>query len=532
MRFDFEPCGGAPYSPIYRAQIAGDPRLAPLIGRLSGLSDLRSRAEAIDARWRGDRGMLAAALAAYQTEIGGNVAAARRLGESGAVAVVAGQQAGLFTGPLFAIYKALTLLDLARRCEAALDRPVVPVYWVASEDHDFDEVASTWGDDAAGEIVRLTLPRPAGAGRRSVGDLELRAEDAVRLQQRLVGLVPQPDPRARARLEGCWCPGQGLAGWFARQLAALFAERGLVILDPMLAPLRRAALPLASLAWERAPDVEAELAAGAERLQRVGFGAALEPEPGHTHLFARLDGERQLLLHRQGVAVTRQGERVDVAALAPDELSYGVALRPVVEAVLLPVLAHVSGPGEVAYQAQIGGVFATLGVDAPPVVPRLGLTLVPPDAAPFAAAGAGLRRLRGEPLVLVDQVLARESGLDVAARFAAEQADMRARYAALERDLTEVSPSLAGIVRANLERVLAQLDYLERKARQHRRRGHREFVRAAAAARNRLFPRGRLQEQALNVWPFLLRFGVVWLDSLCDALPSAPGHHVARWTAD
>jgi bacillithiol biosynthesis cysteine-adding enzyme BshC len=527
--FRFEPCGAAPYPAAYRAYVDDFARLGPFFAHPPDGAGLQRRASELDARWRGERGRVAAALAEYQERVGGDAAAARRLADPRALAVVAGQQAGVLTGPLYTVYKAVTVLRLAAACEAALGRPVVPVFWVASEDHDFGEVASTWAADAAGDLVRLSLPPTPGAGRRSVGDVPVPAA-AAHLIERLVRLVPAPDPAACARLAGAWCPGQSLADWFARQMAALFAPRGLVLLDPMLPALRRLAAPLGALAWERAADVEAGLRAAGERLRAAGFEPALAAEPGHTHLFARVGGERQLILRRDGRAVTRRGEPVDPAALPPEDLSYGVALRPVVEAALLPVLAHVSGPGEVAYQAQLAGVFAALGVDPPVVVPRLGLTLVAPEDALFAAGPGTLRRLRAEPTAVVDEALAAEAGLDIGARFEEERAALRARYAALAGDLAGVSPALPRLADANLARLLAQVDYLERKARQHRRRSRREFVRAAAAARNRLFPRGRLQEQILNAWPFVLRFGLGWLDELCEAAPLNPGHHVARWS--
>lgn len=457
-----------------------------------------------------------------------------RLGQDGTLVVVTGQQAGLLGGPLFTTYKAMGALATAAAAEQLLGRPVVPVFWVASEDHDFSEVRQLRLAAPDGALVQLALP---GSGDfRSAGDIPVPPE-ARHLIGELEALFP---PTATG---GAFAAGlreslrrlqrPTLAGWFTQQLHLLLGDRGLLFYDPMLPGLRACSAPVLAGAASRAAAAGQAIAEAGALLRQVGYAPGLELEPDHVHLFVYHDG-RRLALHAVDGRVRTRGGEVDLPLTdlarrvleQPTAFSPNVALRPVVQDFTLPVLAQLGGPGEVAYLAQLDGVFRLWDRPAPIVSPRPGATIVLPedDAALQRCDGPALEALRADVTAVVERAVASRSTLDLDAVFAAERSAVRERYARLQQLLQELSPHMAAIVRGNAERVLFQLEYLERKAHQHRRRAHRDLATALRQAAGRLFPGGALQERNSCVYAYVFRWGADFLEALAQAVAAEKVH--------
>jgi bacillithiol biosynthesis cysteine-adding enzyme BshC len=505
-----------------------------------------ARADEVDAAWAepgaaSRRRKLADALIAYVRAIGGSpaqVAAAERLGDPRALVVVTGQQAGLLTGPLLTIYKAVTALRVAADLEARVQRPVVPVFWIASEDHDFAEINQVRAVDAAQRPVRLRLPPLPN--RRSVGDIPVPAA-ARHLVGAAVSLLPPEAADAdavqwlRSTLDASLKGRESLATWFARLLSTLFPDQGLVLLDPMLPALRELAVPVIARAIAQAPAVNSALAEAASALRAAGLAPGLALEPDHLHVFYHDEHERVALFHHGAEGVrARHGEvafspeaYARAVADRPGAFSPGVVLRPVVQDAILPTLCQISGPGEAAYLAQMKRVFPLFGRSMPMIFPRLGATLaLPEDLAAAASVDLELGDLRGDRWRhAVESVVGARSRLDVAERFEAERAAVRERYEVLAHDLAGgVAPALRQIAERNGAHALWQLDYLERKAIQHERRRERSLLRAVEGAAHRLFPNGHLQESTQSVVPYVLRFGPGIVRDLLAAVPLHQGH--------
>ncbi|MBX6377313.1 MAG: bacillithiol biosynthesis cysteine-adding enzyme BshC, partial [Clostridia bacterium] len=453
----------------------------------------------------------------------------------GALAVVTGQQAGAATGPLYTLYKAVTAVALARVLAAALERPVVPVFWVASEDHDLHEIATIHVLSRRGQVRRLSLPVPGG--RRPSGSVPVPA-GARRFVGELLEVCEGPwREEAAIALAETARAASSLADWFARLMAWLFRGTGLVFLDPMDPALRALLAPFFLDALVAREAVGRELRSATARLQARGYEPALTCDDDQVHLFLLDEGGERVALFwdgdgyadRDGRLFLGVAELARLAGNAPHRLSTDVVLRPVAQDVLLPTLAYVAGPGEVAYLAQLGGVYRVFGQEMPIIYPRLSLTVVPPEAATAMEAyavrpGAGPEELDArlaEVMRQVDRV-----GLDHL--FATHRARVEEAYAHLLARLAEVSPHLPDIGRGNLERVRRQIDYLEKKAWQHHRRRHREVARAFALVSHTLRPLGQMQERVLNGLPWVARGGRGFIEDLLTA-PLTPGHHLARW---
>ena len=507
----------------------------------------QSRAADVHRMWGGSEGdtrrrAVVSALQACLQPLGGPRPAQERtlsaLGRGDALVVVTGQQAGLLGGPLYTLYKALGAVIMAETASRALGCPVVPVFWIASEDHDWSEISHAEVVAADGDVVRLVLP---GSGDfRSAGHIPVPPE-ARRLVGQLTALCPPSPagaPLAARVLEGLRRPGRiTLAGWFGWQLQDLLGDTGLLFYDPMHPALRGLAAEVFAGAGERHAEANARISAAGEAMTRAGFAPGLHFDADHVHLLTYVGG-RRVALHADSGRICTRDRQFDCAAeqLAdrvradPTLFSPNVALRPVVQDFTLPVLEQLGGPGEVAYLAQLGGVFALWDRPMPIVGPRPGATLIlPRDAQALSVAGARPEEVRADLQQVLDRAAAKGSPVDLDALFAAEREALDARYTRLGAGLHGVSPHMAEIVRGNAARVRHQLDYLERKARQHLRRSQRGLATELRAAAARLFPAGALQERTVGPYPYLFDLGPGLVARIREALQGAPGPFGRHW---
>jgi bacillithiol biosynthesis cysteine-adding enzyme BshC len=405
---------------------------------------------------------LVAVLRAQQASLTGSPAVAAHLDALGAgnTAVVAtGQQVGLFLGPLYGFYKAAAAVAVARALAAESGVRCVPLFWLQTEDHDFAEIAAATVADRDGKPRRLALADDDA--RISIAHRVLGPEIAGLLDELGEALPAGPAAdETLALLRAHYRPGQSPAAAFAGALSALFAEDGLLILDPRDARVAALAAPVYRRTIGEAPALEAALTARVAALGAAGFETQIEIRSGCALLF----------FHRGGVAgpryrLQRDGEGdgwilsgceedavSDEALLSaidrePLRLSTSALLRPIVQDSILPTAAYVGGPGELNYFAQLGPLFAHFGLPPPLVVPR----------ARFRCVDARTRRLLGHVGLAPDDVgrprrelYARLAPADTAPAGLPDPSAVRAQLAAqieaadaLARSLATAVPSLA-----------------------------------------------------------------------------------------
>lgn len=477
----------------------------------------------------------AAAAAALLAPAGAAAAPAGRareaLLEGRALAVTTGQQPGLFTGPLYTVYKALTAVALAEALAARWGRPVVPVFWVAGDDHDFAEIdhCAVLGADGGARTVRLR-ERPAGspmlpAYRENVGP-EVEAALAA-----LEEALPPSDFRAEtlAWLRGAYRPERSVAEACAAAVAELLAPHGVVVCRGWDASLKAAAGGVVVEALRSARALDAALAAEAARLQAEG--ARVQVAVGEGMALAMLegrDGRDRLRIAGDGFALRRSGEAVALAEVEriaredPGRLSANVLLRPVVEAHLFPTTAYVGGPAELTYLAQVGPLFAHLAVPRPVPVPRLSGALIE------AKVEKVLERFRLAPadLAAPEGALASALARDALPSEAAEalaglRAALRERYAGVEAAAVRIEPTLERPLETARNQALHGVDEVEKRLVAALKRTNEQALQQVARARANLYPAGEPQERVLTAASFLARHGRPLLDALLDA---ARGH--------
>lgn len=482
-------------------------------------------------------------LAAYQESLAAAppaVLAARRLGEPETLAVVAEGRPGLLTGTLATIYKAVTAVKLARWAEDCLQCPVVPIFWMLSDDHQLAAATHTVVVDRRGRLGRVDLELNCRPG-EPLGRVRLDRGAALRAAGTLEALAEHGPhgPAVRAFLTGSSLTGaRTVADWFARLLAGLFSRHGLVVVDPLAAGMALVARPVLQQALVRRESLLRELKAAAGRLQRRGYRPLLAPSPGYTGLFYVHRGIRRGLLWQDGSVSDRYGEvRFSVTDLArrlenrPEEFGPGAVLRPLIHAAMFKVVARVAGPTECALLAQMRDVFPLFSRELPVVHPRLSLTLVETReqdlwqhyGLTFDAVIDGLdQHLREE--------LARRDHLALPALFQAQREAVHSSFVPLEPALSRLEPSLSALGRRIAGRMVAQVDYLEKKAVRWHRREQQGVVEHFRQLNNRLCPGGSLQEDVLNPFPFLIRNGFGLVDRLLGA-PLDRRHQLAFFKA-
>lgn len=445
----------------------------------------------------------------------------------GTLVVTTGQQAGLFTGPLYTIFKALSAAALARVLQEQFACPVKPLFWVPGDDHDFDEVASARWVTEDGALRSVRLPhRPPDAALRPMWREPLGPEVAG-LREELVSALPGSVHRTEVAewLARHYQPGATVAGAYGRALAELLAPYGVVCLDSTHAVCKRAAAPWLLRAAREAGPLEELLVAAADRFRARGDAVPVEVGDRATLLF--LDdrhGRDRLIRDGDGFRTRRGGDRYSLADLEavatsePTRLSPNVLLRPVLESALLPTVAYVGGPGELRYFEMLPGLYRTLGVVPQQAVPRWsGAILEPHVERLLAKFRTTPEEVAGQFVELERRVIRSHLPPAVPQRIAELQETADRLYAELEAPLRDIDPTLAGPLASSHRQAAWAARDLERKALSRlRARGQVELAQLQRL-RGALCPGGTVQERTLTIAPFLARHGPGLLDAIHDA---------------
>ncbi|MHB8172007.1 MAG: bacillithiol biosynthesis cysteine-adding enzyme BshC [Thermincolia bacterium] len=460
-------------------------------------------------------------LTKYNEELGCSVATRANLAalsQPGAVAVITGQQAGVLTGPLYTIYKVLTTVQLAGRLTRELARPVVPIFWVAAEDHDFQEINHIHILSSDNRVVKLQLEQES-SGRVAAGHLPVTPA-VEQLLAALEALSNQNEWQQETLQTLRELAGQSnnLAQWFARVMQWLFRELGLIMVDPLEPGLKELTSGFFRHSIEETTGVDTALEQGRQAVQEMGFAPQVEAQPGHTNLFFYQDGElpqrRPIFYDGQGFQ-TREGDcrwsREELLALAGDKpavLSPNVVLRPVVQDVLFPTLAYVAGPGEISYYALYKEVYRVLGRQMPVIYPRANVTLIEPGIARHLEK----YQLSGEKVFnglddRLQELLKEADQLGIEGLFSGVKEDFTPKYSQLIEELGTLDPALVKLGHENLERILGQMDFLQGKAMQKHRQTQEGMIKHFQKIRTSLFPNNSWQEREYNLMPYLFKYG-------------------------
>ena len=419
-------------------------------------------------------------------------------------AVTTGQQPGLFGGPLYTWWKALSAVALAARLESLTGVPVVPIFWAATDDSDFAEASYTVVPSSDGaERIEMRIEAESGTplSAISVGDLE---EQITRLE-RSAGSAASSETLRIVR--DTYRSSATVGGAYVELLRRILEPLGVPVLDASHPAVRAGQRPLLSRALENADTVEEALAARTRDLKAGGHSAQVKLVKGRTLVFAEENGRRERLRIRD---VKKSATDSNIGSLGPN-----VLLRPVVEAAIIPTVAYIGGPAEIAYFAQTSAVAEALGAVTPLVVPRWSGFVIEPRIQKILERHSLTVEDFRDPH-MVESRIARDS---LPHSFRGGLNELREAIANLTGNLARsegadlVPPSvLDGLKRGMNHRV----DRLERRMAASVKRKGNDALHDARIARGSLFPLGTPQERALNLIPLLARNGNDLLSAVLD----------------
>jgi bacillithiol biosynthesis cysteine-adding enzyme BshC len=443
---------------------------------------------------------------------------------SGACAIVSGQQVGLFSGPAYSFYKALSAVRWA--AEISRRTAAVPVFWLATEDHDLAEVNHVFWNGRKG-LGRFELPIAEKDAGKSVGTVKLGNAILSLVSNAAEGLEgPFADEVTRALGES-YAPGETYGSAFGKLMARLLEDRGIIFLDPLDERLHQLSSAIYRLALDQSDAIRTGLAARSKELENGGFHAQVKIPRESTLLFLNIGGQRLPLRRRNGNFIA--GDRIFAPAelyslleRSPELFTPNVLLRPVVQDILLPTAAYIGGPAEVAYMAQAQVVYETLLGRMPAILARPGFTLVEPGVERILKKyKLDLRGvLKGRQMVRSKMELeSLPRGLN--SRFEKDEKILRRLLGDYAKPLERLDRTLTGSRMTAERKILHQFTKLKAKA------GRAENARTGILDRHErllldaLCPHRELQERSLCFLPFLAAGGPELLDRLssgaCDS---------------
>lgn len=437
--------------------------------------------------------------------------------------VTTGQQPGLFTGPLYTVHKILSAVKLARALESALGRPVAPLFWVASDDHDWEEANHVYLLDRRQSLRRVELGSdpaapPVSMRRRLLGP---EIEPALEKFRQNLPTTEFAGELLRLLYES-YRPERTVAEAFTETIARLFAPFDLLLVDGGQPLVKELGIELMERELVDAAAHEALFAAQTRRLEAAGYRGQVPILPGATNLHYEDDEGRDRLfrsgdrfvLRRTGRGFGRT-ELLSLLHAEPVRFSANVVLRPIIESAIFPTVSYVGGPGEVSYFAQYGDLFRAHGIGAPVVFPRFSVLLIEEKVRQildrFGLEPAAFRRPFDE---LSTRVIRDAVPGEVQEAVAALRCSIEEGYRHLEAAALRIDPMLAGPLQTGRNSSVVRLAEVEKRIVRHlKRQSGIELEQLAKAAAN-LYPTNQPQERVLNIFQYLARYGQELLPAL------------------
>jgi len=455
------------------------------------------------------------------------------LRQPGSVAIVTGQQAGLFNGPLYTIHKAITVIKLAA-CLREQGVEAVPVFWIASEDHDFEEVNHCKLVDREGQLKTIQCEPGGRKEEAPVGSIKL-CEGIGESIDELIAYMAASEfvPALEKDLRESYAAGLGFAEAFARLMARLFRDYGVVLLDPMDEELKQVASPLYSEAIAKTSEIVEALTRRSSDLEAAGYHAQIHITPDMVPLFIMDDGHRKALSYQDGQFSVKGSSRTftpaeltELARVCPNCFSPNVTLRPVVQDYLLPTAAYIGGPAEVAYFAQVIGAYEALGRQLPCILPRWSCTIVEGrHQKTMKKYGLELSDFFEGLHAAVTKVVENRLDRGTANAFADTERVVNEHLDRLGEALKKTDGTLTDPLNTARAKILYQLEHLRTRFVHSSANREQTVYRQVERAFTTLFPEKNLQEREINVYYFLSRYGPQLIDDLYNAAEVGFSNH-------
>ncbi len=493
--------------------------------------DLAKRIPDVLANYKADRDVLSDALKEINIKFGATektLANIELLRASDTVAVVTGQQAGLFSGPLYTIYKALSAVREAE-CLTSQGFKAVPVFWVATEDHDFEEVSKAYVIGRSGELIEsVTAPKNCYEN-LPVGYIKL--DDSIRpVIAELIDSLPPTEftDEVRELIEKTWVSGEYFGDAFGKLLTNLVGKYGLIILCPLNRGLKKLAAPIYVEAIKKSAEIVDALIAKSSEIVEDGYVAQVLVGEDYFPLFWQGADDKRNALKKtdKGTFRTKDGskefsleELAKIAADEPGRFSPSVVLRSVVQDYILPTVCYFGGAAEIAYFAQSSEVYRILERPATNILHRQSFTFVESKhAKTLDRYNLKLTDLFAGFEKLLPQIVEQYLNVETAGTFAEVEERINEQLHRLDVELSAIDPTLVENLAKRRPKVLYHIGALRNKFHNVQVRKDEVIRHQIETLFTNLLPHKHLQERSLNIIHFLNRYGFNFIDWIYDVV--------------
>jgi len=440
--------------------------------------------------------------------------------------VFTGQQIGLFGGPLYTIYKSLTAIKVAEYLSGQLKIKVIPIFWMAADDHDFAEINHTYFVDNQDKLVKLEY--------KSQKDWNGFPASQIVLDEKIIQILEILESSSQTgkfskevlnKLKEFYAPAQPYSLAFARWMSFLLSKHGLVLLDPSEARFKSLLSPIFTSELEKNGELQNLVEKTNSRLEKLNYHRQVHKLEGVTNLFYH--SPHRVHISRENGKFRWEGasNSVDSSKLvkmvenSPQDFSANVLLRPVLESFLFPNLAHVAGPSEVAYFAQIKALHDELKVVMPVIYPRQSLTLVEPEIKRILVKlGIPCLEIMQDVEQAYNRIIEKKIPGQAEELLNQTQAELKQKVEGMGKEILKIQPGL----KTNLEFTIGKIDFEFNKFKdkffQAYKKQFKEIREELYTARDRLYPQQGLQERTFNITHFLNRHGFDFIDYLYQSL--------------
>ncbi|WP_163970754.1 bacillithiol biosynthesis cysteine-adding enzyme BshC [Oceanobacillus halotolerans] len=460
-----------------------------------------------------------------------------RLKDEQSVVVIGGQQAGLLTGPMYTINKIISIIQFSKQQEEVLEIPVIPVFWIAGEDHDYGEINHVYlPDPDESRMQKFSIGQPVYE-KRSISHISLDKQQATKWLDTLFKQLEETEftKTLRTSLQECVEESNTYVDFFARIIHQLFSEEGLVLIDSGNPQVRELEADYFEQIIEKQPQFSKKVSDLTQELKRAGYAISLDVEPTNGHLFYHLDGERILLeRNEQGDWVGKQNEvrfttkeLTDIARNNPKVLSNNVVTRPLMQDMLFPSLAFIGGPGEIGYWSVLKPCFEALQLTMPPVVPRLSFTFIDRNIKKAMAKHTISSEKAINYGVKVDKTYWLSSQSNPPLDQLANQVKEAVRD--VHRPLRDVAKSIRSdvgeLADKNLYYLQRDIEFLEKRIQKALEEKYAHGLREYDAIQLAVHPESGLQERVWNIFHWINQYGTEFIQQLAKESCSFENDH-------
>jgi bacillithiol synthase len=443
--------------------------------------------------------------------------------------VIGGQQAGILTGPLYSIHKVISIIKLAEEKERQLNIPVVPIFWIAGEDHDYHEVNHLFVPFEQ-KLVKKVYPEKMHQ-KKMVSDIEIDKQKCFNWAKEVIEHLGEAEYTQEIQnfLNEAVNHSRNYVDFFAYIIMELFKDKGLLVVDSGNAGLRKIEKDIFLRQVEKHNEISNALHTQQKELLKHGFSLTIDSalhsanlfyyeEKYNERLLLEYQVESQLFVGKNKTVSFTFDELYHIAKDFPERISNNVVTRPLMQELLFPTLAFIAGPGEIAYWAELKKVFEIFELKMPPIVPRLNLTFIE-RAVESDIADLNLtieEVLRNGTTSAVDDFFASVKDAELEEQFIQMKEQVSQQYKIIEGKLANLDRGLLPLLAKNETKLLEQIDFMKKKIEGSIQQRHEITFQKFNRIENSLRPNGALQERVWNVFYFLNKYGFTMIDDLLN----------------